>query len=104
MQTFTNKKGQNIGYLKDGIFRKRVSKKKHLMKMFDGWGLDYELLEQLGAAGATEIRILDTDEDIVYAAPIETFMKLGIVRNFDGQQVFLPRKHFTKEPHNPSLL
>jgi hypothetical protein len=94
LKIFKNKKGQKIGWSKEGIFRKEVSKKKHLMKIFDAWGIDWDVLSEIKDT-CTEIRIRDKDEHKVYTATPEQYMTLGIKRNFDGEQVFLQRKHFS---------
>lgn len=98
LKIFKNTKGQKIGWSKEGIFRKEVSKKKHLMKIFDAWGIDLDVLNQITKT-CTEIRILDKDEHKVYTTTPEQYMTLGIKRNFETEQIFLPRKHFNVTNH-----
>lgn len=93
---YKNKKGQHIGTLRDGIFRKVVDRERHLMKMFDSWGIDYDTLVDLNKQGCTEIRIKETKEDVVYTIPFKDFFEKSQVANFgDGQQAFCPRQCFT---------
>lgn len=94
MEYFYNNK--RIGTLKDGVFRKRVKKSVHLMKIMDAWAIQYETLEDLDASGCEEVRILETEENRVYSVPFAKLMKEGRVEDFgDGMQVFLPRSQWT---------
>jgi len=80
-----------IGSLKEGVFRKRVKKSKHLMRKLNAWGIQFDALMELNKQGCTEIRILETEENKVYSTPLEVIWKQGKVENFgDGDQAFLP--------------
>jgi hypothetical protein len=87
-------KDKRIGSLKDGIFRKRVKKSKHLMRMNDSWGIQLEAVNKLKKAGCTEVRILEVEENKVYSVPLEKIWKEGKVMHFDGDQAFLPRSQW----------
>ena len=90
MDYFHNNK--KIGSLVDGVYRKRVKKSKHLMRMNDAWGIQYEVLQELKQKGCTEIRVLDTEDNIVYITTMDTYFSKSQVMNWgDGQQAFLPR-------------
>ena len=95
---FRNKKGQVIGTLREGIFRKVVHKERHLMKIYNAWGIDYDALVTLKNAHCEEIRIKDVDEDVVYKIPFKTFFEQSHVADHgDGQQAFCDRVHFTTD-------
>lgn len=92
-KTFQNSKGQVIGVLDGNFFRKNVSKKKHLLRVMDAWGIDTSVLKQLPAG--CNIVITDVDTMTVYISTVDTFIERGIHREFGyGQQVFLPRNYF----------
>lgn len=92
MDFFYNNK--RIGSLTDGVFRKRVKKSKHLMRLNDSWGIQLDALNKLKESGCTEIRILEEEENKVYSVPFEKMWKEGMVMCFDGQQSFLPRSQW----------
>lgn len=91
---FYNSKGQVIGKLKDGIFRKKVKKSKHYMRVLNAWGLDVEVVDKLRASKCTEIRILDTESQSIYSTPFEVFDNKGFVKDFSSEQKFLVIKHW----------
>jgi hypothetical protein len=92
---YTNKKGQVVGTLKEGIFRKIVNKERHLMKIYDAWGIDYDVLLDLKAKGCTEIRVKETKENVVYTISFGDFFGKAHVSSFgDGEQAFCPRQFF----------
>ncbi len=93
-QVFTNRLNKPIGHLEDNTFYKKVKKSKHFMRIYEGWGLDEKVFNQI--KGST-IRILDEESGIVYATDWNTFNEKGIRGNFDGKQVFLGEKYFNKE-------
>ena len=91
MEKFYNKKGQEIGTLKDNIFRKRVKKSKHLMRKLNAWGIQLDALMELQKQGCKEIRVLEEEEQKIYSIPLEKIWKGCTVENFgDGDQAFLP--------------
>lgn len=94
---FKNQKGQVIGTFKEGIFRKIVNRDKHLMRIYDAWGIQYDVVSELHKLGCTEIRIRETKENVVYTIPFADFFSKSQVSNFgDGQQAFCPRSLFTR--------
>ena len=100
---FRNAKGKVVGELAGDIYRKKVEGSKHLLKMMDAWGIDKSIVVELVSLGAQEIRILDTETDIVYSIPVTTFVDKSVVRDFgDTEQMFLSRHFFTKEELVPS--
>ena len=97
MEEYHNQKGQLIGTLKEGVFRKIVSKERHLMRIHDAWGIQYDTLKDLNGK-CHEIRIKETDEDVVYSIPFAVFFGSSVVEDYgDGLQAFCPRFRFTVE-------
>ena len=89
--------GRNIGTLKEGVFRKRVKKSKHLMRIFDAWGIQYSAVQALERQ-CEEIRILEEEENIVYHIPFSKLYEEGRVEDFgDGLQVFLTRSEWGQD-------
>lgn len=93
-EIFKNKAGKVIGKLKDGVYRKEVSRKKHLMKNLLAWGVDAEVMSALKGK-CTQIRIRDKDTSTIYYVSYETFMEKGKAGDYgDGLQYFLSLTHW----------
>lgn len=86
MKSYRNHRGQVVGELKDGVFRKKVSGEVHLFKNQDAWGIDVTILDDLPPE--TEIRILDKDTQVVYYTTAETF-KTGTRHDFGHSPQYL---------------
>jgi hypothetical protein len=103
VETFKNTKGQTVGALHhDKAYRTVRQQNKHLLLVMDAWGIDksitYDLRDKCDV-----IRLLDTDEDVVYSIPLETMLEKGIEKNFGfGVQLFLPRPYWTAAPKQQS--
>jgi hypothetical protein len=94
---YTNKRGQRVGELRDGIFRKKVSGSKHLLKMMDAWGIDSSIVDELEKQGVAEIRIKDIETESVYKTSLDVFLGHSVSRDFGaGEQRFLSRKFFDR--------
>ena len=93
---YYNNKGQTIGRMRDGIYRKVVDKEKHLMRRYDAWAIQYGVIQRIKEE-CTEIRIKDISDGTVYAIPFKDFMEKSHVEDHgDGRQAFCERSHFTK--------
>lgn len=93
---YHNTKGQIIGRMRDGIFRKLVNKKKHLMRIYNAWGIQYAVVQQIKDE-CTEIRIKDISDESVYSIPFKDFMSKAHVEDHgDGMQAFCELEHFAK--------
>lgn len=65
------------------------------MKIYDAWGIQYEVVQQI-QKDCKEIRIKDTSDGTVYSIPFSDFMKKAHVEDHgDGMQAFCARSHFT---------
>lgn len=96
VKEYKNAKGQKIGKLwADNIFRKQVDARKHLLKLFDAFGIEKTVYEDLDFEACAEIRILDTHTNIVYSAPFATWQEHSVERNFQTPQMFLSHKYMT---------
>lgn len=93
MKQYTNHQGRVVGGLyDDGVFRKRVKGSIHRYKNEDGWGIDTVILNQLPEG--TEIRIQDTEENVVYITTLEVFKSGSKVDFGHGEQLILWRDFF----------
>jgi hypothetical protein len=93
-----NQAGRGIGKLEGGIFRKEVSKKKHLMRALYSWGIDKKVLDELG--DEIVIEIFDKDEKKTYTTTAKYFREEGRVADFGhGEQVFLEVNKWRKDVH-----
>lgn len=63
--------------------------------MMDAWGLDKKILDAL--EDPKEIQIFDKPAKKIYKIPIDEFLAHSVVKNFDGEQVFVSRKHWKVE-------
>jgi len=96
-RNYTNNKGKICGYvLDDNIYRKKVVSTKHKMKIFDAYGIDMKIVNTLISEEVKEIRILETDTNTILSVDIDVFNEHAIIKDFDGKQMFLPIKYFTK--------
>lgn len=93
MEKFHNDKGKIIGVLNGGVFSKSVKGSKHLMRIFDAWGLEERVVKKL-ADICEEVRVTDTESGTVYSTTPDIFREKGIAKNFDTPQIFLPRKEW----------
>lgn len=75
----------------NGIYRKKVQKSKHLLYKHQAWGIDRAIVEELINRDCTEVRILDTENDIVYKIGFDKFRAYALEDDFGfGVQKFLP--------------
>lgn len=96
---FKNNRGQIAGSLKEGIYRKKVDSRKHKMKVYDGYGIDKVIFNQLELEGCTQIRLLEEDTGNIFSVLFSLYNEKKIEKTFAGQvpQVFLPLKYWLKE-------
>ena len=93
-----------IGELDNEVFYKKVSDNKHLMKIYDAYGIDSGAFrEHLHPINA---KIVIESESGIYESDAKSFQEKGIERDFGyGSQIFLSRKFFTKKDiHQMKLL
>ncbi len=87
--------GKRVGTLfADGIYRKEVDSKKHRMKIYDGYGIEEDIIQELREKGCVEIRIRETDTGRLLKTPFSEWLEHGIVADHQSIQRFLPLKHF----------
>lgn len=104
MKQYANNKGQVVGTLKDGIFRKEVHSKKHKMRNFACYGIDTRIIKELIQENCVEVRIRETDTGHIYSSPFSAWVSYGFEKDYgDGRQTFLPMKYY-QPVKQPTLL
>jgi len=91
---FFNNKRQLCGYWTDGIYRKKVVSTKHKLRVMNAYGIEKTIIEQLIDMKTTEIRIMETDTKTILSIPFDQFVALGVERNLETPQIFLPVHYF----------
>ena len=90
-----------IGELENGVFHKKVSDNKHLMKIYDAYGIDAQAFRE----HLLNAKIVIESESGIYESDAKTFQEKGIERDFGyGKQIFLSRKFFTRRDENQLTL
>lgn len=84
-------------YGEQRLFTKDVKASKHLFNAADAWGMDKAFFDTELLPNNFLITIRDTENGAVYTATAREWSEKGFVRDFGwGEQIFLPRKYFTK--------
>lgn len=92
MKVHYNNNNQLVANTKNGILRKRVQGSKHMRRKPPSWGFDVAIIKD---TNAHEIRILDTEKDLVYFTSMDTFTKHGFTQDIGaGEQTFLTLEHW----------
>lgn len=87
---FYNRRGQRVGYLRDGWLTKHVDTRVHQLRRPPAWCVDAEHLDRLEAMGATGVLLID-EHGTEWRATVQAFRRYG--RSVDrghGVQVALP--------------
>jgi len=100
--------GKKLGVVcKDGVFRSFKKESKHLFKIYDGWGMNLNLLKELKEIGIEYIEIIATDTNVIYRTHIDNFFSNGILyRNQKGEmdtQLILPKRFWQILPYKKKL-
>jgi hypothetical protein len=84
-----------VGSVKDGVFIKTVKASKHFLRVPPAIAFDIDSLKRASEAGAHTVRVIDTDCNRVYVAPISTIWSKGfeVNRGF-GRQIALLLKYW----------
>jgi hypothetical protein len=101
---YTNEQGKKIGELKGGIFKKSVSKKKHLFRKGNSWAIQESVLKEL--EDDVVIEIFDRDEKITYRSTVKNFKANCQYYSFEdyGLQGYLPLQYWTTQKATASVL
>ena len=91
--------GKDIGELdrERKVFKKRVSKRKHLFRKLDAWGIDAKFFTEKLLPKDMWVQVEDMDPNgKIYLAKASKIKELGSFLHFPGHgaQVFLPRSEW----------
>lgn len=101
MQVFKNSNGKIIGKISRNVFVKKVKKSKHLLRKWNSWGIDEEVVDELVKEGIQNIKIHETEEQEIYLVSVKEFAEKGVLADFGhSRQIFLPLAKFNKEKAN----
>ena len=103
MKTYKNRTGKIVGKFEDGVYSKNVQRSKHLMRMYNGWGIDTAILTELESEECVSIQVYDSENQVTYRVPFAIFRDNGIKANFETPQTFLPL-HFWSSSNQKKLL
>ena len=97
-----NVDGKVVGQIIGDALCKRVFRKKHFMKVLNGWGMDTKIFQE---HQFKIVKILDKDDNLGYVSKREDWLEHGITKNFGyGEQIILPlRWHEVKSPKQKEL-
>lgn len=78
-------------------FVKTVDSSKHMLHIMQAYGVQESVFQQLlDTDGILSIRIDEKDTGNRYEASLEVWEVYGVVKDFNGEQRFLPRHKMTK--------
>ena len=90
--------GKPVGYIEDGILKKRVQASKHMLRIPRGWAWDKDILEEAVAEGIGKTEIFDTEEDVTFTSKIQDILEKGQeINRGHGLQVVLPISGWNKK-------
>lgn len=87
-------KGKQVGYVIGDIFRKRVKASKHFLRKPPAIAFDKASIDIAKEYGATKIRVLDIEDDVIYSATMWDLENNGfdIDRGYGKQVAMLKSK------------
>lgn len=102
MKDFTYK-NKHIGKLINNVFTKKVNKSKHFMKIYNSWGIDKSVINQLN--DDTLIIYIDEKLQTSWLTDKKTWVNNCLEKDWGhGVQLFLDEKYFTKKDNNQKSL
>ena len=89
--------GKCIGVVKDGVFIKKARSSEHMLQVPPAWACDVVSMRAAVKAGATVMRIEDTDTGAAYWASINHLRRFSfVIERGSGKQVAMPLEHWMK--------
>ncbi len=97
-------RGRVVGYVEDGVFRKRLRGSVHFLRRPPAIAFDISSLHDAQDAGATRVEVTDAETGRVYMASIDEILRDGRYLNRGhGQQVYLLMSRW-RHPDAPEQL
>lgn len=83
--------GKTIGVVDGNVFKKTVSKKKHLFKKLNAWAIDAGVFNHEIFKTCNTIEVFDKDDRKTYTTTVDNFNIQAVYLNLGyGLQRFLP--------------
>lgn len=101
---YVNHRGKQIcvGQVVGKTFTKRIQGSKHMLRTPRAIALDSQNIIDAEQAGATDVRIIDSETNRIYTATFATFKaKCFRVTRGDGQQLGLTLDHWSSNGQQP---
>lgn len=101
---YRNKGGRVVGKVVDGVFKKSVSREKHLFRKLEAYAVQESVLREL--PDETRIEIYEKDTQTLYVTTAREFRENCQYLSFgeNGLQGFLPLEFFKIEKPTASVL
>ena len=94
---FSKASGKLVGYVDGGVFLKRVSFQKHLMRNLNAIGIDDDIFYRKINKKCSSISVIDEDSGDCYTITPEEFERHMVRKDYGyGVQIFCNLKHWTK--------
>jgi hypothetical protein len=96
--TFDKAKNKVVmtGEVKNNLYIKKVNRSKHFLRIYGGYAIQKEILDELKDS-ITDI-IIQEDTGVEYRITMENFIKRGFDIDFShGKQTVVNEKYFTKK-------
>lgn len=91
------KTGKIFGVIKNDTLIKKVDRKKHLYRKYNGYAIQSEILSYLTNNDVRYVKVEEIDTGDVYLTNTENYQNFGIIINYGyGEQVVLPLSYFKK--------
>lgn len=86
---------KNHGYIKNGIFCRKV-RNKDLMRIFDAWSINPEALKKINELGIKQAIYGNTETGAEYQISVEEMNQFGFRRDSfaGGSTIYIPLKHW----------
>lgn len=97
--------GTEVGYVHNGVWYKRVNKKRHMYRSLPGWAFGVMSLAEARLFGAREVILSDERTGEKWTASIEAVERYGKEINHPGhgRQLVLHLKHWVEVGKQRSL-
>lgn len=87
-----------VGSIKNNIYKKTVTRSKHLFRKFNGYGISLCVLDELKEKGITHIQITEKDTKQIFTCSLADYFQFGNKYQFnDDVQLVLSMDHFSKQ-------
>lgn len=91
-------KGKQVGFVIGDIFRKRVKASKHFLRKPPAIAFDKISIDIAKEYGATKIRVLDIEDDVIYSATMWDLENKGFdIDRGHGKQIAMLKSEWKSE-------